>query len=78
MNLGTGAPGPGNPDILYTPEILRSSVGDLDVLRCETVRRDLATDPEGPDAPRTDAAPRYALDTILVAAAQPPLGEPIR
>ena len=76
LNLGTGAPGPGNPDILYAPEILRSSVSDLDVLRCETVRRDLDTDPEGPDAPRTDgsrtdAAPRYALDTILVASAQP-------
>ncbi|TFB49893.1 class I SAM-dependent methyltransferase [Cryobacterium tagatosivorans] len=76
LNIGTGAPGPGNPDILYTPEILRSSVGTLDVLRCETVGRDLATDPEGPDdahahAHGADAPARIALDTVLIAAAQP-------
>lgn len=76
-NIGTGAPGPTNPDVLYTPELLRSSVGAAlgaavgaavgadRVLRCETVRRDLATDPEGPDD--SHAAARYALDTILVA-----------
>ena len=65
-NIGTGAPGPANPDVLYTPELLRSVVGSLTVERCETVRRDLATDPEGPD----DAhGAGYALDTILVASA---------
>lgn len=68
-NIEAGAPGPTNPDVLYTPELLSSAVGALvgagRVLRCETVRRDLATDPEGPDDAR--AAARYALDTILVA-----------
>ena len=65
-NLGTGAPGPGNPDILYTPELLRSSInpaslGATQVVRCETIRRDLATDPEAPG----DGA-GFALDTLLV------------
>jgi hypothetical protein len=36
----------------------------LRVLRCETLRRDLATDPES-----ADAGPGYALDTVLVASA---------
>lgn len=72
-NIETGAPGPTNPDVLYTPELLRSAVGaavgaaagTARVLRCETVRRDLAIDPEGPDDAR--AASAHALDTILVA-----------
>lgn len=63
-NLGTGAPGPTNPDVLYTPDLLRSAAGPLRVLRCETLRRDLATDPES-----AGAGPGYALDTVLVASA---------
>lgn len=67
-NLETGAPGPTNPDILYTPELLRSSIdpaslGACRVVRCETVRRDLATDPE---APGDGAAATFALDTLLI------------
>lgn len=86
-NIATGAPGPANPDVLYTPELLRSAIaagdgavdGAVRVLRCETVRRDLATDPEGPDDARaaahgteshgTGAGAAYALDTVLVASA---------
>ena len=68
-NIEAGAPGPTNPDVLYTPELLRSAVGAgigaPTVHRCETVRRDLAIDPEGPDDARAGA--RHALDTILVA-----------
>ncbi|TFB91389.1 MULTISPECIES: bifunctional 2-polyprenyl-6-hydroxyphenol methylase/3-demethylubiquinol 3-O-methyltransferase UbiG [Cryobacterium] len=63
-NIGAGGPGPGNPDILYTPELLASIVGPERVLRCETVSRDLATDPESP----ADTG-GVALDTILVATA---------
>ena len=67
-NIAAGAPGPANPDVLYTPELLRSAVGAVvgahGILRCETVRRDLATDPEGPEG---SLAAGYALDTILVA-----------
>lgn len=67
-NLETGAPGPTDPDILYTPELLRSSIdpaslGACRVVRCETIRRDLATDPE---APGDRAAATFALDTLLV------------
>ncbi|TFC17623.1 class I SAM-dependent methyltransferase [Cryobacterium algoritolerans] len=63
-NIGVGGPGPGNPDILYTPELLSSIVGPERVLRCETVSRDLATDPESP----ADTG-GVALDTVLVARA---------
>ena len=70
-NLETGAPGPGDPDILYTPELLRSSIdpaglGASRVVRCETIRRDLATDPE---APGDGAGATFALDTLLIAEA---------
>ena len=67
-NLETGAPGPTNRDILYTPVLLRSSVdpaslGASRVVRCETIRRDLATDPE---APGDGGGATFALDTLLV------------
>ena len=70
-NLETGAPGPTNPDILYTPFLLRSSIdpaslGTCRVVRCETIRRDLVTDPE---APGDGAGAAFALDTLLVAQA---------
>ena len=66
-NLETGAPGPTSRDILYTPELLRScidpaSLGAVRVTRCETIRRDLATDPEAPG----DGGAAFALDTLLV------------
>jgi SAM-dependent methyltransferase len=63
-NVGTGAPGPTNPDVLYTPDLLRSAASALRIVRCETVRRDLATDPEA-----AGDGPGYALDTVLVATA---------
>ncbi|WP_104100581.1 bifunctional 2-polyprenyl-6-hydroxyphenol methylase/3-demethylubiquinol 3-O-methyltransferase UbiG [Cryobacterium sp. M96] len=67
-NLATGAPGPGDPAILYSPELLRSCIdpaspGASRVVRCETIRRDLATDPE---APGDGGAATFALDTLLV------------
>ncbi|HSP76352.1 MAG TPA: class I SAM-dependent methyltransferase [Cryobacterium sp.] len=70
-NLETGAPGPRDPDILYTPELLQSSMdpaslGASRVVRCETIRRDLATDPE---APGDGDGAAYALDTLLVVGA---------
>ena len=61
-NIGAGGPGPGNPDILYTPELLSSIVRPERILRCETVSRDLASDPESP----ADTG-GVALDTVLVA-----------
>jgi len=38
-NVGTGAPGPSNPDVLYTPELVESELGGLDVAKAER-RRD--------------------------------------
>ncbi len=38
-NLGTGAPGPTNPDLLYTPEGLTAELRGLDVRRAERVTR---------------------------------------
>lgn len=80
-NIAAGAPGPRDPELLYTPELLASALDPACVLRCETVRRDLAADPEAPMKhnagvassepsvmPPADA-PRYALDTVLVARA---------
>ena len=36
-NLGTGAPGPSNPDVLYSPETIVGELGELDVKRAERV-----------------------------------------
>ena len=36
-NLGTGAPGPSNPDVLYSPETIVGELGELDVNRAERV-----------------------------------------
>jgi 2-polyprenyl-3-methyl-5-hydroxy-6-metoxy-1,4-benzoquinol methylase len=65
-NSATGAPGPQNPDVLHTPELLAEAVDASRIVRCETVRRDLATDPESAG---DEKLARYALDTILVATA---------
>lgn len=62
-NLDTGAPGPRNRDVLYTPELLREAVGDVLVIHdCETVERDGKADAEVPGA-----AAHVALDTWLYA-----------
>ncbi|TFD47872.1 class I SAM-dependent methyltransferase [Cryobacterium frigoriphilum] len=80
-NIAAGAPGPRDPELLYTPELLASALDPACVLRCETVRRDLAVDPEAamkhnsgaasgePSVVPEADAPRYALDTVLVARA---------
>jgi 2-polyprenyl-3-methyl-5-hydroxy-6-metoxy-1,4-benzoquinol methylase len=65
-NIETGAPGPKNPAVLHTPELLALAVDASRIVRCETVRRDLATDPESAG---DEKLARYALDTILVATA---------
>lgn len=60
-NLASGAPGPRDPSVLYTPELLADAAAGLEVDRCERLVR-------GPDDPEThggDAAP--AVDTLLVA-----------
>ncbi len=36
-NLGTGAPGPSNPDVLYTPETIAAELPGLDVEKAERV-----------------------------------------
>ncbi|WP_157962434.1 class I SAM-dependent methyltransferase [Homoserinimonas sp. OAct 916] len=60
-NVDVGAPGPRDPGVLYTPEILREAVGEvLVILECETVERDGSADAEVPDAPA-----HVALDTLL-------------
>lgn len=61
-NIQAGAPGPTDPAILYTPELLRSVVDPARILRCETVRRDIQADPEA-----IGDTSGYALDTLLVA-----------
>lgn len=52
-NLGTGAPGPSNLDVLYTPEGIAAELDGLDVARAERVVR------------RVDGAD--AVDTVVVA-----------
>ncbi|MDH2443467.1 class I SAM-dependent methyltransferase [Amnibacterium sp. CER49] len=63
-NLATGAPGPTDPSLLYTPELLAGAVGGLEVVRCERVRR-------GPDDAETHGpvSGGEAVDTVLVATA---------
>ena len=63
-NLAAGGHGPKNPDVLYTPDLMRTAAASLEVLRAETVRRDPLHDPETPDDASVAAA-----DTVLVARA---------
>ena len=56
-NLGTGAPGPTNPDVLYTAEALTEELRGLAVERAEQVTRDVETE---------DGLAK-ALDTLVVA-----------
>lgn len=46
-NLGTGAPGPSDPDVLYTPEDIAAEIPGLAVERAEQVRRPVETE-QGP------------------------------
>jgi SAM-dependent methyltransferase len=62
-NLTTGAPGPTEPAVLYTPELLADAATGLNVLRCERLRRG-SDDPEAGGI----AAP-VAVDALLVARA---------
>jgi SAM-dependent methyltransferase len=60
-NLTTGAPGPTDLAVLYTPELLADAAGPLRVVRCERLRR-------GADDPETArTAGPVAVDTLLVA-----------
>ena len=52
-NIGTGAPGPSNPDVLYTPESVAAELEGLAVERAERLTR-----------PAGDAT---AVDTLVVA-----------
>lgn len=61
-NLAAGAPGPKNPAVLHTPELLSEAVEGLRVVRAERFRRDTAADPEHPDDHVTEA-----IDTVLLA-----------
>jgi hypothetical protein len=36
-NIGTGAPGPSNPDVLYTPELVAGELAGLGVRKAERV-----------------------------------------
>jgi SAM-dependent methyltransferase len=53
-NIGTGAPGPTNPDVLYTAEGLAAELAELDVRRAERVTRPVDGGAE-------------AVDTLVVA-----------
>jgi SAM-dependent methyltransferase len=52
-NIGTGAPGPSNPDLLYTPEGVAGELSGLEIARAERLTR-----------PAGDAT---AVDTLVVA-----------
>jgi SAM-dependent methyltransferase len=52
-NIGTGAPGPSNPDVLYTPEAIPAELATLDVVRAERLTR--------------AAGEATAVDTLVVA-----------
>src|SRR4029077_13091541 len=38
-NLGTGAPGPSRPEVLYTPETIAAELEGCEVVRAERLRR---------------------------------------
>jgi SAM-dependent methyltransferase len=64
-NLRTGARGPTDPAVLYTPELLAAAAAALRIVRCERVRRG------ADDAETREGEDRIAVDTLLVATAQP-------
>jgi SAM-dependent methyltransferase len=53
-NIGTGAPGPSNPDVLYTPESIAEELPGLEIARAERITR--------------SAGDATAVDSIVVAA----------
>jgi SAM-dependent methyltransferase len=56
-NIGTGAPGPSNPDVLYEPNGVAHELGGVTVTKAERLTRRLATDDGEADA----------VDTLVVA-----------
>ncbi len=56
-NLGTGAPGPSRPEVLYTPEDVARDLGGLAVQKAERVTRRV----------ETDAGDAEAIDTLVIA-----------
>jgi len=64
-NLEAGAPGPLDPDVLYSTELLGSVSKSMRILRCEEVWRDLAVDPES-----AERSTGQAVDALLVAEAE--------
>lgn len=52
-NIGTGAPGPSDPDVLYTPETVAAELAGLEVARAERLTR--------------PAGEATAVDTLVVA-----------
>lgn len=56
-NLGTGAPGPTSPEVLYTPEGVARELAGLELTKSTRVTRHVDTDEGGTDA----------IDTVVVA-----------
>ncbi len=56
-NLGTGAPGPSRPEVLYTPEDTARELAGLEIVKAGTVTRRVATDDGEVEA----------VDTLVVA-----------
>jgi SAM-dependent methyltransferase len=52
-NLGTGAPGPSRPEVLYTPETIAAELERLEIVKAERLRR--------------PAGEATAVDTLVVA-----------
>ena len=57
-NIGTGAPGPTNPSLLYTPADIVRELPDLEVERAEQVRRPTELE---------DGSPVEAVDALVLA-----------
>ncbi|WP_026535512.1 class I SAM-dependent methyltransferase [Arthrobacter sp. H14] len=59
-NLTRGSGGPQDPDILYSPGMLRNAAEGLRIITAEQIVRNTAADPEGPQDEGHDA-----VDTLL-------------
>ena len=57
-NIGTGAPGPTNPSLLYTPSGIVAELPDLEIERAEQVRRPTELE---------DGTPVEAVDALVLA-----------
>jgi SAM-dependent methyltransferase len=57
-NIGTGAPGPANPSLLYTPADLVPELPELEIERTEQVRRPTELE---------DGTPVEAVDALVLA-----------